>query len=132
MFEYLWQNSLIYAFQSGFQADHSTDTAFTFLADGLRFNMDDGLYTGMILLIDFQKAFDTVDYSILAMKLKAIGADRPSVSWFESYLSRRKQLVNVNGRFSELSHVTCGVPQGYILGPLLFIIYVNDMVQSKL
>ena len=93
MFEYLRQNSLIYAFQSGLWADHSTDTALTFLADRLRF--------------DLQKAFDTVDYSIMATKLKAICADRPSVSWFESYLSGRKQLVNVNGRF--LSSVTLHV-----------------------
>ena len=88
-----------YAFQSFFRADHSTDTALTFLADILRFNMDDGLYTGMIL-IDLQKAFDTVDYSMLATQLKAIGADRPSESWFESYLSGRKQLINVNWMFS--------------------------------
>ena len=87
------------------------------------------LYAGM-RLIDLQKVFDTVDYSILATQLKVIGADRPAVSWIESYLSGRKQLVNVNGRFSELGNVTCGVPQGSILGPLLFIIYFSDIVQS--
>ena len=83
-----------------------------------------------MILIDLQKAFETVYYSILATKLKAIGAVRPAVSWFESYLSGRKQLVNINGRFSELGKFTCGILQGSILGPLLFIIYVNDMVQS--
>ena len=64
MHKYLEQNNLIYAFQSGFRSAHSTDTALTFLADKLRANMDEGLYTGMVL-IDLQKAFDTVDYTIL-------------------------------------------------------------------
>ena len=64
MHNYLQQNNLIYAFQSGFRSAHSTDTALTFLADKLRANMDNGLYTGMVL-IDLQKAFDTVDHTIL-------------------------------------------------------------------
>ena len=88
MFEYLLQNSIIYAFQSGLRADHPTDTALTFLADILKFT-DDDLYTGMIL-IDLQKAVDTVDYSILATQLKAIGADRPSVSWFKLSVGEKK------------------------------------------
>lgn len=88
-----------------------TDAALTFLADRLRFNMDDGLYIG-IILIDLQKAFETVDYSILATKLKAISADRPSVLWFESDTSGRNQLVNVNGRFSELGEISCGCTTG--------------------
>ena len=69
--------------------------------------MDDGLYTGMILIrlvINPQKAFSAVDYSILATQLKTIGTDRPLASLFLSYLSGRKQLVNVNGRFSELGN----------------------------
>ena len=71
MHNYLEQNNLIYAFQSGFRSAHSTDTALTFLADNLRANMDEGLYTGMVL-IDLQKAFDdTVDYTILTKKLKS-------------------------------------------------------------
>ncbi len=69
MHNYLEQNNLIYAFQSGFRSAHSTDTALTFLADTLRANMDEGLYTGMVL-IDMQKAFDTVDYTILTKKTK--------------------------------------------------------------
>ena len=75
MHRYLEQNNLIYAFQSGFRSAHSTDTALTFLADKLRANMDEGLYTGMVL-IDLQKAFDTVDYTILTTKLNAIGIRR--------------------------------------------------------
>ena len=69
MQNYLEQNNLIYAFQPGFRSAHSTDTALTFLADKLRANMDEGLYIGMVL-IDLQKAFDTVDYTILTKKTK--------------------------------------------------------------
>ena len=129
MHKYLEQNNLIYAFQSGFRSAHSTDTALTFLADKLRANMDEGLYTGMVL-IDLQKAFDTVDYTILTTKLNAIGIYDSAGSWFKSYLTGRKQVVKINGRLSTAGNITCGVPQGSILGPLLFNIYVNDMITS--
>ena len=118
------QNNLIYAFQSGFRSAHSTDTALTFLADKLRANMDEGLYTGMVL-IDLQKAFDMVDYTILTTKLNAIGIDDSAGSWFKSYLAGRKQVVKINGRFSTVGNITCGVPQGSILGPLIFNIYMS-------
>ena len=129
MHKYLEQNNLIYAFQSGFRSAHSTDTALTFLADKLRANMDEGLYTGMVL-IDLQKAFDTVEYTILTTKLNAIGIDDSAGSWFKSYLTGRKQVVKINGRLSTAGNITCGVPQGSILGPLLFNIYVNHMITS--
>ena len=91
--------------------------------------MDKGLYTGLVM-IDLQKAFDTVNHRILLHKLKAIGADETVVKWFSSYLSNREQFVIANGSSSAKEPITCGVPQGSILGPLLFIIYVNDMEQS--
>jgi len=126
LYQYLSSNSLVYDFQSGFRSKYSTDTALTYLGDKLRFNMDKGLYTGVILL-DLQKAFDTVDHSILVSKLRAIGADNIAVKWFSSYLDERKQFVDVQGTFSSQEDVSCGVPQGSILGPLLFTLYVNDM-----
>ena len=129
MHTYLEQNNLIYAFQSGFRSAHSTDTALTYLADKLGANMDEGLYTGMVLM-DLQKAFDTVDYTILTKKLNAIGIDNSAGSWFKSYLAGRKQVVKINGRLSTAGNFKCGVPQGSILGPLLFNIYVNDMITS--
>ena len=78
-----------------------------------------------MVLIDLQKAFDTVDHGVLLNKLRAIGVD--SISWFESYLRNRQQCVEVNGTKSEFLAISCGVPQGSILGPQLFLIYINDM-----
>ena len=129
LYEDINDNNLMYNFQSGFRAGYSTDTALSFLSDTIRLNMDAGLYTGVVL-IDLQKAFDTVDHIILASKLKAIGVSSPAVTWFGSYLSERQQFVEINNCKSDYGNVTCGVPQGSILGPLLFSIYVNDMVQS--
>ena len=79
-----------------------------------------------MVLLDLQKAFDTVDHGILLMKLKAIGLSDMAVKWFRSYLSDRHQLVDVSGKYSTKSKISCGVPQDSILGPLLFLIYVND------
>ena len=78
-----------------------------------------------MVLIYLQKSFDTVDYTILTTKLNAIGIDDSAGSWFKSYLTGRKQVVKINGRLSTAGKITCGVPHGSILGPLLFNIYVN-------
>ena len=85
-----------------------------------------GKYTGMVLL-DLQKAFDTVDHEILCSKLEAWGIHFDSVKWFKSHLSNRRQVVSVNQIRSNPMDVTCGVPQGSILGPLLFCAIFNDM-----
>ena len=89
--------------------------------DYLKGNTSKGLFTGLLLL-DLQKAFDTVDHKILCRKLNAIGV--LSIDWFKSYLTNRKQFVHINNVSSDPGFVTCGVPQ---LGPLLFLTYVNDM-----
>jgi len=131
---YLNKQKLLYEFQSGFRKSFSTDTCLIHLSDYIRFNLDKGNYVGMVLL-DLQKAFDTVDHFILFDKLKMIGFSPDVIRWFESYLSSRKQCTDVSGIQSSLENVTCGVPQGSILGPLLFLIYVNDMagvVNNKL
>ena len=124
---YLVNNNLLYEFQSGFRSKFSTDTCLSYSTDFIKHETSKGLYTGMIML-DLQKAFDTVDHLILCEKLRALGVG--TVDWFMSYLSGRNQYVQVNGNLSDSSPITCGVPQGSILGPLLFLSYVNDMTIS--
>ena len=124
---YLSQNKLLFQYQSGFRGNHSTDSCLIHLQDHIRSHTALGEYTGMVLL-DIQKAFDCVDHNILCAKLKALGI--ASARWFESYLSDRSQTVVINGVSSESCKVTCGVPQGSILGPLLFLVYMNDMPSS--
>ena len=120
------ERKLLYDLQSGFRPKYSTDTCLIHQTDFIKFQMDKGNAVGMVLL-DLQKAFNTVDHSILLAKLEAIGLSNDIVKWFQSYLSGRQQLVDVAGTFSSCENITCGVPQGSILGPLLFLIYVNDM-----
>ena len=124
MEKHLKDNNILYKFQSGFRTSYSTDTCLINLQDSIRMEISQGKYVGMVL-IDLQKAFDTVDHDILLEKLDAMGFNHNK--WFESYLKGRKQMVVVNDVSSETGEVTCGVPQGSILGPLLFLCYVNDM-----
>ena len=124
--EFLSLNRILYDYQSGFRKNHSTDACLSFLNDKILKGFGDGLVTGMIL-IDLQKAFDTIKHDILLKKLSIIGFSDHTVKWCQSYLSNRKFMVNLESSFSEVSVISCGVPQGSILGPLLFLIYANDM-----
>ena len=116
-------------YQSGFRKNHSTDTRLTFLHDKILKGFDKGLMTDMIL-VDIQKAVDTIDLDLLLKKLSAIGFSNDTIGWFKSYLSNRLFRVNLGNCYSDSSNITCGVPQGSILGSLLFLIYVSDMPQA--
>ena len=117
---------MLYELQSGFRSSFSTDVCLIHLSDFIRKQQDKGNYTGMVIL-DLQKAFDTVNHKILLEKLLAMSVGEIAVQWFNSYLSGRQQLVNIADTNSDFRNVLCGVPQGSILGPLLFLVYVNDM-----
>jgi len=127
--DYLDKHKILYTYQSGFRSKHSTDSCLTFLNDKILNGIDKGLVTGMIL-IDLQKAFDTIDHKIFLMKLDCIGFNTSTISWYQSYLENRKFKVNIENEYSNPGKLKCGVPQGSILGPLIFLIYVNDMPQS--
>jgi len=126
MSDFLENNKILYEYQFGFRKNYSTSQAVMEVVDSIYRSWDNHEIT-MGIFLDLQKAFDTVNYNVLLKKLELYGVRGIVLKWFSSYLSNRKQYTVLQNYQSTLEFVTCGVPQGSVLGPLLFLIYVNDI-----
>jgi hypothetical protein len=126
LYNFLSQNNILYEYQFGFRKSFSTQLALSLLLDKISHALDNGEFVVGVFL-DFSKAFDTVNHDILFDKLFHYGIRGIPLCWLKSYLKDRKQYVIYNGAVSPLQRISCGVPQGSVLGPLLFLLYINDL-----
>ena len=128
---FLDKNNTLYQFQYGFRPKHSTNIALSELINTLLCNIDNGEISFGVF-VDLKKAFDSVNHGIILKKLNYYGIRGTCNvhAWFTSYLPKRQQFVELGNSISNVQPVLCGIPQGSNLGPILFLLYVNDMHQS--
>ena len=129
-YTFLNKTNVIYNLQFEFRQQHSTSHVLINITENIRKALDDG-NIGCRVFLDLQKAFDIIDHKILLAKWDHYVFRGISNDWFKSYLSNRNQYVSMNGYESGLAALNCGVPQGSVLGPLLLLLYINDLNPIK-
>ena len=127
--KFIDKNNILFLYQFGYRKLHSTTLALNEITDKIKKWLDEGNYVWGIYL-DLTKVFDIVNCAILLWKLNQYGIRGHANDFFRSYLTGRRQYACVNGECSKTGELTCGVPQGSVLAPLLFILYINDIINA--